>query len=198
MSRWLPAFGVWLALFGFAVASSPTGCGSVAGFCAKKCSKAADCCPEGATNCPGPYPLNFACDDGLCKAPQCTKDADCAAIESGLICRSVDGFTGCARSCETNADCTEPKTACTGRSDDGARICVIDPCVTDADCGSLHCQSNHFCGCNTDAECGGGKNKCIGGTCGCGADGDCQPGLDSCTSDPAFRYPKSASAAPAP
>jgi hypothetical protein len=186
----------WAFLLGVTATSAiASACSTTrAGFCAKQCTKDADCCPEGLPDCPGPYPENFVCDGGLCKAPLCSTDADCATLGApGLICGGVDGFTACIQGCSSDADCSFGHASCTGRSDEGKKICVAVPCVGDGDCvAGLHCLDDGRCGCTSDAECGGGKSHCIGGTCGCGGDADCKPNLDVCLDDPAFRYPPSA------
>lgn len=178
-------------------------CGGVAAgggqtYCAKACATDADCCPDGAVDCPGPYPKNFACDGGLCRAPHCVVDADCD-FTPGLACRVLAGLASCVRACTTDADCEASGGlaggTCTGQADDGSPLCVatIPPCTSDADClGDTHCRDDGRCGCRDDADCTGGLTRCADGICACASDAECGPKLDRCVSDPAFRYPPSA------
>jgi hypothetical protein len=151
------------------------------GYCAKRCKSTLDCCPAGLPNCPGSYPENFVCEAGLCKAPQCQEDSDCALSGgSTLVCRSVGGHIGCVFACSTDGECSSLGTlsaGCSRTADDGTRICGVAAnaavrCTSDVQCPlNRHCQSG-ACGCETDAECG--------------------PSLDVCTKDRDFAYPPSA------
>jgi hypothetical protein len=209
-------------------ATTATGCGgtvdpapepepeaSEQAFCAKQCEVPADCCPddapEGAPECPGAYPRNWGCEEGLCVTPRCETDADCTEG----ACRATDGVSSCVRTCSADADC-EPEpdpehddgisgglgsiaATCSATSDDGTRICAgeIPPCESDDDClapGS-HCLGDGRCGCRADDDCAGASyQSCRGGQCSCGSDADCGPSLDVCTTDVAYRYPSSAGA----
>ncbi len=162
------------------------------GYCAKGCSVASDCCPVGAVSCPGAYPQNYACEQGLCRAPQCVTDTDCDGVASlgvAAACLSISGRFGCVVTCTTDADCS-PTTdggalgtfgSCTGLADNGVKICRIATdggsplsggCKSkDAGCpDGLHCRSNGACGCDTTAEC-----QALG--------------LAACTDDPRFQLP---------
>jgi hypothetical protein len=187
------------------IAAALAGCGKhQAGVCAKACTVTADCCSAGAVNCPGNYPQNYACVDGLCKAPHCAVDDDCATLAgttgATLICVPNGAGSGCFMSCASDGECTFPGSACTGTAKDGRRICAGHPsCKTLGCLGSLTCLANGLCGCIKDTDCGtSGKVHCLDHACGCAGDTDCQPTLDVCTDDPTFRYPPGATSASNP
>lgn len=157
------------------------------GYCAKACLVTADCCPTADTSCPGDYPHNYACENGLCRAPYCQTDSDCKLLlgdagAANLVCRTLGGHVGCTLSCAADADCSSigglSGGTCTGKADDGTRICAIPPGTTTL-------------GCKSDADCPAGRH-CQSGTCGCEEDSECKPNLDVCTTDRAFAYPASA------
>lgn len=192
-TRWL------VILVAFAAISLAVGCGAPkhAGYCAKECTVTADCCPVGVTNCPGDYPQNYECVDGLCKAPHCTKDADCALFGAGFICTPWAIGAGCAfPACTLDSDCTSPGATCASTLPDGRKVCSVTvPKCTPGSCpGRLTCLSGGRCGCTQDSDCGTSATvHCVGGTCGCAGDQDC--GANGvCTDDPAFRYPSAAAA----
>ena len=176
-------------------------------YCAKRCVTSADCCPDGVPGCPGPYPLDFACDRGLCLAPRCAHDADCTVPFAKPACRAVGGLTACVARCDADADCASSggglgglgAGACVGSADDGTPICgrALPGCASDAEClAGAHCVGGR-CGCRDDADCTQGTLRhCHQGVCGCAADAECGPRLDACTTDRAYAYPASAAAAP--
>lgn len=157
---------------------------------------------ERARRHPGAYPENYECTpDGLCKAPHCVTNADCApltpAVGGTVACTSMGGLVGCFEICTVDTDCMVGGLSgfgCNRRSDDGQRICGALDCRTSgAQCpGSLRCLADGRCGCAQDSDCGGGKVHCIGGICGCADNADCQPALNVCSDDPAYRYPPQA------
>src|SRR5690606_21638893 len=142
------------------------GAGDLAGYCAQACEEAADCCPAGVPDCPGDYPLNYECTDGLCTSPGCSTNDQCTA--GGFLedwgCFNVDFGSGdyglCAEACEVDADCDTAGFdgyTCTGESDDGT-YCVppaveVDPCETDEDCALGVCQDDGTCACTTTDDC---------------------------------------------
>jgi hypothetical protein len=159
------------------------------GYCAKACSVTSDCCAAEDPNCPGEYPRNFSCENGLCRAPRCETDAHCAYLlgdTGSMICRERDGLPSCLRACAVDDDCgAEGGLAagtCSALADDGTRVCEMTT-------GGLSL------GCKTDEDCPVGRH-CQSGTCGCEQDAECGPRLDVCTQDRAFAYPSFAAAAP--
>ncbi len=177
------------------------GCGRPASrhVCAKRCAVASDCCPPGVAGCPGEYPQNYDCVDGLCSAPHCTLDAHCGSLAGTqglpLSCVAIGGRFGCTERCASQDDCHGP-TTCDGRADDGGAICRWSAtCSADRPClGNLHCMGGS-CRCLLDSDCGSNpKVHCVDGACGCATDSDCQPNLDVCTDDPRFAYPGGAAA----
>jgi hypothetical protein len=201
----------WLALVPLALAWIALRCNEVRprGYCARSCDVTADCCPAVDAGCPGDYPKNYSCENGLCRAPVCQKDADCQPLLGRAAgCRAVNGRVGCVILCASDGDCiigaapdggvTGGATfgTCVGTADDGARICGGGPprCTADSDClGKSHCADGR-CGCLTDADCPTGRH-CQDRACGCATDAECAPGLDRCTANPAFAYPPAPAAA---
>lgn len=157
------------------------------GYCAKACSVTADCCPAADSSCPGEYPHNYSCDNGLCRAPHCETDAHCQSLlgDAGvvnLVCRALGGHVGCIRSCSVDADCAAigglSGGTCSGKADDGTRICAVP-------------AGTQTLGCKSDADCPANRH-CQSGTCGCAQDSECQPQLDVCSTNHDFAYPASA------
>jgi len=199
-------------LLGLATVASAH-CGGVVAeqrtFCAKACSVDADCCGEGSVDCPGPYPKNFACDGGLCRAPRCETDADCGTFVQKPLCRVSSGLTRCFAGCDTDADCEGTGGGlgsfgtCSGTLDDGTKICaLVGPlCTADSDCldpHGAHCVDGR-CGCVSDADCAGsGRSRCADRQCTCASDAECFSGSGVCTADEAFSYPPSAAPGPPP
>lgn len=186
---------------------------SQAAFCAKSCETAADCCPEdapaGAPACPGAYPRNWGCDEGLCVPPRCEADADCT-IPGRTSCRLLGGLASCVHDCSADADCDEgdvsagglgSASVCSQAADDGTPFCGPPSplCDDDTDClapGS-HCLDGERCGCRDDDDCAERPFKtCRGGACSCASDDECGPALDVCTTDRTFSSPPSAQAKP--
>jgi hypothetical protein len=137
--------------------------GTPPGYCTKPCAAAADCCPPGDPNCPGPtYPNNVACTNGACYAPECSATSDCTALNPKLDCFSLSGFDDCAFACASDADCTAPLT-CSGVDDNNKKFCLS--------AGG---------GCTDDASCNG-LGKCVNKVCVCDVDNDCtKPGFTKC------------------
>lgn len=146
------------------------GSGPMGGFCGKSCTKPADCCAPNAMNCPGAFPYNMPCDNGVCGPPQCTSDADCTfgGVAPDYKCLTENGLKVCAVDCMTDADCTMP-LKCIGQDDNGVKYCNAEPmmtggCMTDMDCnGYGKCNtSSGFCECTVDTDCTGmGVDKCV-------------------------------------
>lgn len=148
---------------GTTAAETDTGGGGM--FCQAMCAEAVDCC-NGAPNCPGDYPLNYECVDGLCESGGCADDMDCMII-MGTSCLEVNGFPLCVPTCESDDDClTEFGETCTGMADSGEMICEIEPvgCKSDEDCfGFGTCDvATGVCSCADTTECPKGY-ECVGG-----------------------------------
>ncbi|MDC3952344.1 hypothetical protein [Polyangium jinanense] len=142
---------------------------AMGGYCGKSCAMPADCCPMGVPNCPGNYPNNWTCDDGVCGPPQCTGDADCTfgGAAPDFKCFTINDYKTCAEGCAADADCPM-NTKCIGEDDNGAKYCSAEPMMTG--------------GCMADADCNGyGKCNTASGVCECAADADCTgAGVDTC------------------
>lgn len=150
------------------MSSSGSGGMKAYGYCSKPCASASDCCPSGASGCPGAqYPNNYTCVSGACVNPACSLGpagkAECAAINPKYDCFANGGVRDCAFACTTDGDCTAPQT-CVGQDDSGKKFCLAK--------GG---------GC-TEAMCVNLKiGHCIEGVCSCSQDGDCtKPGFDKC------------------
>lgn len=140
--------------------SGTGGSGSDLGYCGLKCGVDADCCPAADPNCPGAYPHNWTCPDGICRAPECKSTQDCTLANTE--CHPTNGFGICFTPCLTDTDCVANLT-CTGQADDGAKFCT----TTQA-------------GCTIDDDCHG-YGKCFFGACRCKLDGDCSAEtVDTC------------------
>jgi hypothetical protein len=132
--------------------------------CVIGCTTPADCC-GGAANCPGAYPANWACDDGVCKMGPCATDDECSygGVLPDAKCFILElggaDYNTCVNPCTADTDCS-PNTACTGVAKNG----------TDKFCESTATASK----CTADADCGGsGKCNTTSGACYCDADADC-------------------------
>jgi hypothetical protein len=112
-------------------------------------------------NCPGAYPYNFTCDNGLCGKPQCTKDEDCAfgGLLENFKCFTVGGEKSCHETCMADTDCN-PGTQMTysGSGDAGTKFCM--------DAIAVECMNDALC-------VGLGKCNLTSKTCECAADDDC-------------------------
>ncbi|MDI3292089.1 hypothetical protein QHF83_52750, partial [Polyangium sp. 15x6] len=145
-----------------------TGGGAPAGgYCGKSCAMPADCC-QGAPNCPGDYPFNYTCDNGVCGPGQCATDMECTfggALPNNK-CVAENGLKTCVTPCTADADCTMP-LKCIGEDDSGAKYCTSEAtggCMSDADCnGYGKCNTtSKACECSADADCtGAGVDKCV-------------------------------------
>jgi hypothetical protein len=142
--------------------SSSTGGVSI---CWRDCTEPADCClPGSGPECPGDFPYDYACNDGLCKLLGCSGDEDCqpAPQFEYLTCHPYLGTAICLTVCESNDDCPEGRT-CTGTTDDDLPFCAIEDlqpeCFSDDDCemfyGGGHCIDER-CICTDNADCTAG------------------------------------------
>jgi hypothetical protein len=139
----------------------------------------ADCCAPGQAGCPGTqYPKNPTCEQGVCKSPQCTADADCNfGAMTGYLCKLTNGLKSCVQPCTMDGDCSNPAT-CSGKATDATKFCAVTdpPCAHDVDCGTGGKCLNSACVCGADAYCGG-AGHCQGGDCVCSTDADCTGGF---------------------
>ena len=92
--------------------------GSGAGVCTPTCSVSGDEC-SGTAGCSGVGTLSVSvCQetstDGEAPAPEeqprvpCTTDAECAAIQPGIICAEFEGVRDCTIPCTVEGDCDLP------------------------------------------------------------------------------------------
>ena len=139
---------------GGTTSATTTGSGAGPGRCAKGCSMDSECCPELATNCPGPAPKdNYSCGDGICIVAHCVSDDNCMFG----TCHEIDGLGTCFNVCAVDDDCAiVPSATCSGAADDGAKYCNLPSpeCATDEDCAGLGtCNELARCECQLDSEC---------------------------------------------
>jgi hypothetical protein len=118
---------------------------------------AADCCPDGVDDCPGEFPWNVECQDGLCAYGGCVDDDDCAII-TGTTCEPAFGAAWCVELCDADDDClVDFGETCSGLTDDGETFCMFEGggCVTDEDCGGFGvCDADSgSCICADDGQC---------------------------------------------
>lgn len=123
--------------------------------CVETCTVPSECCLPG-TPCPGPYPYNVDCKDGLCVRPHCEADEDCAAIHEGGVCTPVHGVPSCVLPCESDDACTGlgAHYLCRGTTDEGATICLEHCDQEGVFCGNATCDpTSGLCVCESDGQC---------------------------------------------
>jgi hypothetical protein len=126
--------------------------------CIRTCDGPFDCCPAGsAGSCPGAYPWNIDCVDGLCVPGQCESDADCPAAEPPQACRPVDGLRTCVTLCDADPDvCLQPDTglACSAATDEGESHCFESCDSPNVFCGNQSCDAQSGrCVCRDSGQC---------------------------------------------
>jgi hypothetical protein len=127
--------------------------------CIRTCEGPFDCCPaQSAGSCPGPYPWNLECIDGLCVPGQCTTDADCPATAGpAQVCRPVDGLRICVTPCADDPNaCVQSDTAlaCSAMTDEGEAYCFRSCDQPDVFCGSQSCDpQSGRCVCRDGGQC---------------------------------------------
>lgn len=139
--------------------STSTG-GGGGGVCQLGCAEAVDCCPMGAMDCPGDYPNDWSCTDGVCEFGGCTADEQCTV--GGALpdwkCLKGEVADFCGLPCEDDAPCEAFTLTCVGAAADGTKFCSTDAPA----------------GCTKDEECGGfGVCNVDTGACECSDDGEC-------------------------
>jgi hypothetical protein len=115
--------------------------------------------------CPGPWPFNHSCSDGVCDYGECVDDSECGP---GKGCHLVDpGFWTCAKLCEVDADCGPypEKVACLP-SGDGVPICTtLKPpgygCTSDDECSGVCNLETGDCECSEENPCTEEGTKCF-------------------------------------
>lgn len=122
--------------------------------CVETCTVPLDCCVPGEP-CPGPYPYNVDCIDGLCRQAVCVDDAECEAYLAGTLCREVRGLATCVLPCADDASCTAATLGtCTGTDDAGATYCLERCDAPGAFCGNQTCDdATGLCTCTGDGQC---------------------------------------------
>ena len=122
--------------------------------CVETCAVPLDCCTPG-TPCPGPYPHNVDCIDGLCVPPTCVDDEDCAAYLAGTVCREVRGHADCVLPCTDDVPCEAADLGtCAGTDDEGAAFCFLRCDAPGEFCGAQTCDpASGLCVCAGDGSC---------------------------------------------
>ncbi len=122
--------------------------------CVESCTVPADCCTPN-TACPGPYPGNPDCVDGLCVAPRCLDDGDCAGLGAGGACRDVAGHPSCVLPCADDRTCAGAQLgSCASTDDLGGSYCLLRCDAPGEFCGNQTCDATSgLCICATDGQC---------------------------------------------
>lgn len=123
--------------------------------CVETCEVPSECCLPG-TACPGPYPYNVDCKDGLCVKPHCEADEDCAAINPAGVCRVVRGTPSCVVPCVDDGACAPLGShyLCVGTTDEGESICFEHCDQEGVFCGNATCDpTSGLCVCTSDGQC---------------------------------------------
>jgi hypothetical protein len=133
----------------------------VSGTCVPTCQSVEDCC-GGAPDCPGDYPDNWTCRDGVCIHGGCASDEDCnsGGFNEDFVCGEYLGGRFCLPKCVAFDDCVPLMGwACTGVSRGGEPYCRPDELCGDPEAGDP-CQGygtcdpeTNACRCYADAEC---------------------------------------------
>lgn len=126
--------------------------------CMRTCEGPFDCCPAGSEgSCPGAYPYNIDCIEGLCVPGRCESDDECPAADPPLSCRPVGGLPTCVTLCDDDPTvCMQPNTgfSCSAQTDEGEGYCFercdsgFVPCANqtcDPDSGRCVCSSSGQC-----------------------------------------------------
>jgi hypothetical protein len=121
--------------------------------CTDTCTVPLDCCLPGTIGCPGAYPYNFDCLDGVCLRPYCLEDDECTT--AGEVCREVRGVATCVLPCDVDPEaCTPGGTACAGTTDDGLPFCFERCDAPGVSCGNQTCDAaTGLCVCDNPNDC---------------------------------------------
>lgn len=123
--------------------------------CVESCGVPSDCCLPGMP-CPGAYPYNVDCVDGLCVPAQCDDDDSCTAIDPGQACVLVRGLRTCVTACAADGDCAGlgASYTCSGVADDGSAVCFERCDAAGVFCGNQACDPvSGLCTCETAGMC---------------------------------------------
>ena len=124
--------------------------------CTEVCTVPLDCCLPGTLGCPGAYPFNVDCVDGLCTTPQCESDDECAGAAER--CLTVRGVATCVTPCNGDGDpaCFPLGTTwtCEGTDDLFQTFCVERCEQPGVFCGNQTCDPNlGVCVCTDSGDC---------------------------------------------
>lgn len=123
--------------------------------CVETCEVPSECCLPG-TPCPGPYPYNVDCVDGLCVPAQCDDDDSCTAVDPAQTCALVGGLRTCVTACAADGDCAAQGAGytCSGATDEGASICFERCDAPGVICGNQTCDAaSGLCACASAGQC---------------------------------------------
>jgi hypothetical protein len=120
--------------------------------CIEICTVPLDCCLPGTVGCPGAYPYNVECRDGVCTPPHCMADDECP--NAGDLCRDVRSVATCVTPCaDDSAACTAP-AACVGTTDEGLTFCFERCDAPGVFCGNQTCDADTgLCVCTSSGDC---------------------------------------------
>jgi len=123
--------------------------------CTEVCTVPLDCCVFGTAGCPGAYPYNVDCRDGVCVPPHCVEDDECTG--AGEVCRPVRGVATCVTPCADDPEVCTPlgaSLACVGTTDDGVSICFERCDEPGVFCGNPTCDpETGLCVCTSSGQC---------------------------------------------
>jgi hypothetical protein len=119
--------------------------------CTETCTVPLDCCLPGTVGCPGAYPYNVDCRDGVCVPAFCVENDECTV--AGEECHVVRGVATCVMPCAADPECTAPST-CAGSTDDGIAFCFERCDAPGVFCGNETCDpTTGLCLCTSSGQC---------------------------------------------
>lgn len=122
--------------------------------CTEVCTVPLDCCLPGEPACPGAYPFNVDCVDGVCRPPHCEGDDDCT--NDGESCRAVRGTSTCITACADDGACLGlgASFTCSGTTDEGDAFCFERCDAAGVFCGNETCDPvSGLCVCTDSGDC---------------------------------------------